>query len=68
MISGRFDRLEPELEANGKMNQPERRTHNYVRHGTLDLFPALNAATGGVIARCKPQHRAQDFAFLREIE
>lgn len=49
--------------------QPERRTHNYVRHGTLDLFAALNVATGKVIARCKPQHRAQDFvAFLREIE
>jgi transposase len=41
--------------------QPERRTHNYVRHGTLDLFAALNVATGEVIARCKPQHRAQDF-------
>jgi transposase len=49
--------------------QPERRTHNYVRHGTLDLFAALNVATGEVIARCKPQHRAQDFvAFLGEIE
>src|SRR4029434_3024554 len=49
--------------------QPERRTHNYVRHGTLDLFAALNVATGEVLARCTPQHRAQDFvAFLREIE
>jgi transposase len=49
--------------------QPERRTHNYLRHGTLDLFAALNVATGEVIARCKPQHRAQDFvAFLREVE
>jgi transposase/transposase-like protein len=49
--------------------QPDRRTHNYVRHGTLDLFAALNVATGEVIAQCKPQHRAQDFvAFLREIE
>ena len=44
--------------------QPERRTHNYVRHGTLDLFAALNVATGEVIARCKPQHRAQDFVGL----
>jgi transposase len=49
--------------------QPARRTHNYVRHGTLDLFAALNVATGEVIARCTPQHRAQDFvAFLRELE
>ena len=51
------------------VGQPERRTHNYLRHGTLDLFAALNIATGEVLARCKPQHRAQDFvAFLREIE
>ena len=49
--------------------QPERRTHNYVRHGTLDLFAALNVATGEVLARCRPQHRARDFVdFLREIE
>ena len=48
---------------------PERRTHNYIRNGTLDLFAALNVTTGTVLARCKPQHRAQDFfAFLREIE
>jgi transposase/transposase-like protein len=49
--------------------QPERRTHNYLRHGTLDLFAALNVATGEVLARCCGQHRAQDFvAFLREID
>jgi transposase/transposase-like protein len=51
------------------LGQPERQTHNYLRHGTLDLFAALNVATGEVIARCKQKHRAQDFvAFLREIE
>src|SRR3990170_3769554 len=51
------------------IGQPERRTHNYIRNGTLDLFAALNVATGEVLARCKPQHRAQDFvAFLRDIE
>jgi transposase len=51
------------------IGQPERRTHNYIRNGTLDLFAALNVATGEVLARCKPRHRATDFvAFLREIE
>ena len=51
------------------LGQPERRTHNDVQHGTLDLFAALNVATGEVIAQCKPRHRAQDFvAFLREID
>src|SRR5262245_33985201 len=50
------------------LGQPERQTHNYIRNGTLDLFAALNVATGEVIARCKLQHRAQDFvAFLREL-
>lgn len=48
---------------------PERRTHNYIRHGTLDLFAALNIATGKIIARCTKQHRAKEFvAFLREID
>ena len=28
------------------IGQPERRTHNYLRNGTLDLFAALNVATG----------------------
>ena len=34
------------------LGQPERRTHNYIRHGTLDLFAALNIATGEVLTRC----------------
>jgi transposase len=51
------------------IGQPERRTSNYLRNGTLDLFAALNVATGEVLARCKQQHRAQDFvAFLRAID
>jgi transposase len=51
------------------IGQPERRTHNYIRNGTLDLFAALNVATGEVIARCKQKHRSMDFvAFLREID
>jgi transposase len=51
------------------LGQPERRTHNYVRHGTLDLFAALNVATGEVIARCKKQHRAKDLVtFFKELD
>ena len=30
---------------------PERRSHDYVRHGTIDLFAALNTATGKVIGQ-----------------
>ena len=49
--------------------QPERRTHDYKRHGTLDLFAALDAKTGRVIGQCRPRHRAQEFrAFLDEID
>jgi transposase len=51
------------------LGQPERRTHNDLRHGTLDLFAALNIATGEVLTRWTAQHRAQDFvAFLRDID
>ncbi len=51
------------------IGQPERQTHNYLRHGTLDLFAALNVATGEVIASCKKQHRAKDFvAFLATLD
>ena len=31
---------------------PERQTHDYVRHGTLSLFAAYDAATGRVLGRC----------------
>ena len=48
---------------------PERRSHDYVRHGTVDLFAALNTATGKVIGKLSAQHRAIDFRdFLDEID
>ena len=40
---------------------PERRSHDYIRHGTIDLFAALNTATGKVIGQLSAQHRAVDF-------
>ena len=47
---------------------PERRTHDYVRHGTTTLFAALEIATGQVTAACKPRHRHQEFlAFLKQV-
>ncbi len=49
--------------------QPERQTHNYVRHGTLDLFAALDVASGHVVAETKKRHRSEDFvAFLRTLD
>ena len=40
---------------------PERRSFDYTRHGTIDLFAALNTATGKVIGQLSAQHRAVDF-------
>ena len=46
----------------------ERRTHDYVRHGTTTLFAALEIATGEVTGICKPRHRHQEFlVFLRHV-
>jgi transposase len=49
--------------------QPERVTHDYKRHGTTDLFAALDVKAGTVIGSCKERHRAVEFrAFLDEVE
>ena len=62
-----LERAQPVLPMD--FGQPERRTHNYLRHGTLDLFAALNVASGKIIAQHKTQHRAVDFvAFLRVLD
>jgi transposase len=47
---------------------PERRTHDYVRHGTTTLFAALEIATGTITAACQPRHRHQEFLrFLKQV-
>src|SRR6201998_450678 len=49
--------------------QVERRTHDYKRHGTTSLFAALDIATGSVIGKCWPRHRAIEFRkFLKQID
>ena len=46
----------------------ERRSHDYIRHGTTTLFAALEIATGQVTAACKPRHRHNEFlAFLKQV-
>lgn len=48
---------------------PERRTHDYVRHGTTSLFAALDIATGQVIGQHQRRHRHQEFLrFLKTID
>jgi transposase len=48
---------------------PERRSHDYVRHGTTSLFAGLDALTGRVIGALHRRHRASEFkAFLERID
>ena len=49
--------------------QVERRTHDYSRHGTTDLFAVLDVATGRVIGSCQRRHRSVEFRkFLDKID
>lgn len=49
--------------------QSERATATYVRHGTTNLFAALNVKTGKVIGECYPLKRAAEFRrFLSRID
>jgi transposase len=67
-----LDRSQPVLPLMPGM--PERRTHDYVRHGTSSLFPelintAFNIADGSVISALHRQHRAVEFRkFLVAID
>jgi transposase/transcriptional regulator with XRE-family HTH domain len=48
---------------------PEKRTHDYVRHGTTSLFAAFNTADGTVISSIHRRHRAIEFKkFLTKID
>jgi transposase len=62
-----LDRSQPLLPM--RPGQTARRSHDYKRHGTTSLFAALDIATGQVIGKCFPRHRATEFRrFLDEIE
>ena len=51
------------------LGTPERRSHDYVRHGTTSLFAALDLVSGTVIGSLRRRHRASEFkAFLERIE
>jgi transposase len=48
---------------------PERRTHDYLRHGITTLFAALDVATGQVIGAIHRRHRAVEFKkFLTKLD
>jgi transposase len=48
---------------------PERRTHDYVRHGITTLFAALDVASGEVYGSIHRRHRAVEFKkFLTKLD
>jgi transposase len=54
-----LDRTSPVLPL--RPGLPERRTHDYVRGGTTNLYVALDVASGHVIADMTDRHRAVEF-------
>ena len=62
-----LDRSQPLLPM--RPGQAERRTTDYERHGTINLFAALNVKTGTVIGEFHRRHRAVEFRqFLDTID
>ncbi|MBX9399651.1 IS630 family transposase, partial [Streptomyces sp. TRM72054] len=62
-----LDRSQPVLPMMPGM--PERRTHDYLRHGITSLFAAFNIADGTVIGELHRRHRAVEFKkFLTAID
>jgi transposase len=60
-----LDRTQPMLPIT--FDATEKRTHDYLRHGTTNLFAALNVGTGEVFGECKPTRDGDDFlTFLKK--
>lgn len=61
-----LDRTQPLLPMS--FGRSEQRTHDYVRHGTINLFAALDVATGTVTTTCTGRKRHQEFlAFMDAV-
>ena len=54
-----LDRTQPQLPM--RPDQIARRTHDYKRNGTTQLFAALDVAEARVQATCQDRHRSEDF-------
>jgi transposase len=54
-----LDRTQPQLPM--RPDQIARRTHDYKRNGTTQLFAALDVSAANVQARCQDRHRSEDF-------
>lgn len=61
-----LDRTQPLLLMT--FDKTEKRTHDYVRHGTINLFGALDVATGEVAGECYQRRGSEEFlAFMRTV-
>src|SRR5262249_3682817 len=54
-----LDRTQPVLPL--RPGHPERRTHDYTRHGTTTLFAAFNTTTGKIISAFHQRQRGREF-------
>ncbi|HEX2064173.1 MAG TPA: IS630 family transposase, partial [Acidimicrobiales bacterium] len=62
-----LDRTQPSLPL--KPGRAGTMTHDYKRHGTTDVFAALNVVTGEVLYDCRKQHTGKDvLAFFKLID
>ena len=62
-----LERLQPVLPMG--LGYLEGVTHDYIRHGTVTLFAALDVASGQVLSRCTSRHRHEEFlTFLSQID
>jgi transposase len=62
-----LDRTQPSLPM--KRGRAGTMTHDYKRNGTIDLFAAMNLATGGVLADLQKRHAATDvLRFFKQID
>jgi transposase len=62
-----LDRTQPMLPL--RQGQVERHTHDYRRNGVVDLYAALEIATGRVVGKCTESHTGADFlGFMKKVE
>jgi transposase len=62
-----LDRTQPSLPL--KPGRAGTMTHDYKRHGTIDLFAALNVGTGQVLTGLRKSHTGADvLAFFKQID
>jgi transposase len=61
-----LDRTQPMLPM--RPDQIERQSHDYKRHGTVQLYAALEVHAGQVIPRVEDRHRSREFvAFMKQV-